>query len=136
MSPQFTGSRTLYMDIFTYNGCLLSTESNSRGTEKCMSISILSIKFHSNFFYFLFLKYKMRVFFKSFAKLYPCSYCANHFRGEIKKFPPAVESNKDLSRWLCEIHNEVNERLGKPQFDCSRVLERWKEGPKGDSVCR
>lgn len=25
----------------------------------------------------------------------------------------------------CRMHNEVNSRLNKPLFDCSRVDERW-----------
>jgi len=30
---------------------------------------------------------------------------------------------------MCEMHNEVNERLGKDIFDCSRVDERWRRDP-------
>ena len=37
--------------------------------------------------------------------------------------------------WLCKIHNEVNEMLGKPSFDCSRVLERWRDGPADGVSC-
>ncbi|KAI9328839.1 ERV/ALR sulfhydryl oxidase domain-containing protein [Obelidium mucronatum] len=67
-------------------------------------------------------------FMTSFAKLYPCSYCANHLQQELKKTPPKVSSSKEFSQWMCEVHNEVNERLGKPQFDCSKVSERWRDG--------
>jgi FAD-linked sulfhydryl oxidase len=34
-----------------------------------------------------------------------------------------------MSRWFCERHNEVNEKLDKELFDCARVDERWKYGP-------
>ncbi|KAI9599492.1 ERV/ALR sulfhydryl oxidase domain-containing protein [Syncephalis fuscata] len=37
-------------------------------------------------------------------------------------------------QWLCQMHNEVNERLGKPAFDCRRVDERWRDGP-ADGSC-
>ncbi|ORY51571.1 hypothetical protein BCR33DRAFT_757190 [Rhizoclosmatium globosum] len=47
---------------------------------------------------------------------------------ELKKTPPKVSSSKEFSLWMCQIHNEVNERLGKPQFDCSKVFERWRDG--------
>jgi FAD-linked sulfhydryl oxidase len=43
--------------------------------------------------------------------------------------PPRVSSQADLSRWMCELHNEVNYRMNKPMFDCSKVGQRWKTGP-------
>jgi FAD-linked sulfhydryl oxidase len=64
--------------------------------------------------------------FNALASLYPCHVCAEHLSDELQVHPPRVESGNSLSQWLCEVHNEVNERLGKPVFDCSKVLERWK----------
>ncbi|KAJ1562819.1 hypothetical protein HK405_007335 [Cladochytrium tenue] len=71
-------------------------------------------------------------FFRTFSRFYPCSYCASHLRTELASSPPVVSSNLDMSLWLCALHNKVNERLGKPVFDCSRVLERWRDGGPGD----
>ncbi|CCA67482.1 related to erv1 protein, mitochondrial precursor [Serendipita indica DSM 11827] len=71
---------------------------------------------------------------QSLSVLYPCSYCAQHLGGEMQKNPPNVSGRVQLSKWLCDVHNEVNERLGKDKFDCSRVLERWKDGP-ADGSC-
>jgi mitochondrial FAD-linked sulfhydryl oxidase len=67
--------------------------------------------------------------------LYPCSHCATHLGEEMKSKPPDVSGRVGLSRWLCEAHNEVNGRLGKPQFDCSikSTDERWKDGPSDGS---
>lgn len=47
--------------------------------------------------------------------------------------PPATENRLQFSRWMCGLHNEVNERLGKPVFDCSKVDERWLDGWKDGS---
>lgn len=68
--------------------------------------------------------------------LYPCSWCASHLGENIKVHPPVVSGRVALSRWLCERHNDVNERLGKPRFDCSieKTDERWKDGPS-DGRC-
>lgn len=67
--------------------------------------------------------------FNSLPSLYPCSFCADELGKEIQRVgPPDVSSRSALSNWLCNIHNEVNERLGKKQFDCSQVLKRWKDG--------
>jgi FAD-linked sulfhydryl oxidase len=66
--------------------------------------------------------------------LYPCSHCASHLAGNMKDHPPDVSGRVALSRWLCERHNDVNERLGKDKFDCAKTDERWKDGPN-DGTC-
>uniref|UniRef100_T1E7H3 Sulfhydryl oxidase n=1 Tax=Anopheles aquasalis TaxID=42839 RepID=T1E7H3_ANOAQ len=70
----------------------------------------------------------VRTFFTSFSKLYPCEYCAKDFQQELKEMPPETKSQHALSQWLCRIHNRVNVKLGKPEFDCSKVNERWRDG--------
>ena len=70
----------------------------------------------------------------SLPTLYPCSYCAQHLGGEMKKNAPDVTSRDTLSKWLCGVHNEVNLRLGRELFDCSKADERWKDGP-ADGSC-
>jgi len=78
---------------------------------------------------------EMSTFLDGFSKFYPCHYCADHLQGEMKTRPPVVQSRTILSRWFCDIHNEVNQRLGKSMFDCNKVGERW--GPDGpaDGSC-
>ncbi|XP_053688394.1 FAD-linked sulfhydryl oxidase ALR [Sabethes cyaneus] len=76
----------------------------------------------------------VRQFFSAFAKVYPCEYCSKDFQSELKKFPPETKSQHALSQWLCRMHNTVNAKLGKPQFDCSKVNERWRDGP-ADGSC-
>ena len=68
--------------------------------------------------------------------LYPCSWCALHLSENLKLHPPDVSGRAALSKWLCERHNDVNERLGKPLFDCSmqNLDMRWKDGPS-DGRC-
>lgn len=73
-------------------------------------------------------------FFHLFGKFYPCKLCSKNFVKELAKFPPRVESRQEISVWLCELHNSVNERLGKPIFDCSRVFEQWQRDP-ADGYC-
>ncbi|XP_050075657.1 FAD-linked sulfhydryl oxidase ALR [Anopheles maculipalpis] len=70
----------------------------------------------------------VRTFFTSFSKLYPCEYCAKDFQQELKDMPPDTKSQHALSQWLCRIHNRVNMKLGKPEFDCTKVNERWRDG--------
>ena len=67
--------------------------------------------------------------------LYPCSSCAQHLGENMKTRPPDVSGRTRLSQWLCEQHNEVNERLGKERFECTveKLDERWKDGPSDGS---
>ncbi|EFA00437.1 FAD-linked sulfhydryl oxidase ALR [Tribolium castaneum] len=70
----------------------------------------------------------MTSFFTLFSKFYPCDFCAEDLRKELKADPPQIASQEDLSQWLCRLHNRVNNKLGKPEFDCSKVNERWRDG--------
>jgi FAD-linked sulfhydryl oxidase len=77
---------------------------------------------------------QMLALIEALGNFYPCSYCATDFRRKMRRHPPDVTSRQGLSRWLCQRHNEVNEKLGKEVFDCDRVDERWKDGWK-DGRC-
>ena len=70
----------------------------------------------------------MNTFVKTFSHTYPCEDCAYALREWMVDNPPRTANNLELSKWFCEAHNEVNERLGKKQFDCNLVLKRWKDG--------
>lgn len=70
----------------------------------------------------------MMQFIDSFSRLYPCEHCAQDFQKDIKSDPPQTQSQRELSQWLCRIHNKVNQKLGKTLFDCNRVDERWLNG--------
>uniref|UniRef100_A0A7S4BLL5 Sulfhydryl oxidase n=1 Tax=Chrysotila carterae TaxID=13221 RepID=A0A7S4BLL5_CHRCT len=71
-----------------------------------------------------------RSFLRALGRLYPCSYCAADFREVMEESPPRVGSREDLSLWLCEMHNRVNDKLGKPIFKCtlSELDRRWRKG--------
>lgn len=56
-----------------------------------------------------------------FARLYPCGDCARHFRGLLEEYPPQVSSRNAAAGWACFVHNEVNQRLEKPLFDCNNI---------------
>ncbi|GIM07466.1 hypothetical protein Vretimale_11592 [Volvox reticuliferus] len=75
----------------------------------------------------------MRGMMEGLAEFYPCEICAEHLREQVQRNPPQVATARDLNLWLCGIHNEVNEILGKPLFDCKRLLERWRDGPPDGS---
>eukprot|EP00808_Paulinella_micropora_P008820 g28794.t1 len=77
----------------------------------------------------------VRQFMHIMGRIYPCGYCADRTAEEIERNPPRVENHREFATWMCEVHNEVNERMGKPIFDCSTVDQRWRYGPS-DGSCR
>lgn len=62
-------------------------------------------------------------FFHTFALLYPCGECANHFQELLRELPPQTSSRMAASLWLCAAHNRVNVRLGKKEFPCDKLDE-------------
>lgn len=63
----------------------------------------------------------LKTFVQLFGRLYPCGDCARHFRQLMTKYPPQTSSRNAAAAWLCFAHNQVNERLGKPIFDCNNI---------------
>jgi FAD-linked sulfhydryl oxidase len=61
----------------------------------------------------------MRTFLGLFAVMYPCSQCSDHFQREVASAPPDVSSRAGLVRWMCELHNSVNKRLGRACERCA-----------------
>lgn len=76
----------------------------------------------------------LKEFIHLFSLLYPCGDCANHFQQLLKELPPQTGSRKSASLWLCSVHNRVNARLGKPEFDCSHLDENYDCGCGIDSI--
>lgn len=70
----------------------------------------------------------LRSYLYLFARLYPCGECAAHFRLLLQQYPPQTSSRDAAAQWGCYLHNLVNERLGKQQFDCASVSEVYKCG--------
>jgi FAD-linked sulfhydryl oxidase len=75
-----------------------------------------------------------RAFLAAFARLYPCWVCADDFQAYLRRHEARVAGRADLGRWLCDAHNHVNRRLGKPSFDCRLWEERWRSGCGGDAL--
>src|ERR1700730_12406618 len=52
-------------------------------------------------------KRNMIALLESLPVLYPCQECGIDFGETMKEHPPNVTGREELSKWLCERHNEV-----------------------------
>ncbi|KAF7362342.1 Sulfhydryl oxidase [Mycena venus] len=73
-------------------------------------------------------------YFHLLSRLYPCGECAAEFQMLLKKYPPQTSSRLSASLWLCSVHNRVNERLKKDQFDCAHLDDTYDCGCGDDPI--
>lgn len=66
-----------------------------------------------------------KIFFQLLPRIYPCPDCRQHMSKMFHELPPRLNSHDEFVQWICEAHNRVNIRLGKPTFDCGTHDERW-----------
>jgi hypothetical protein len=54
-------------------------------------------------------------FYESLQYMIPCPICKTHYAEFLKQYPltPSLDSRADLFRWTVQVHNAVNESLGK-----------------------
>ena len=52
-------------------------------------------------------------FFQNLPKILPCPVCGKHFKENMAKLPPRMESNQTLFEWTVDMHNLVNKENGK-----------------------
>ncbi|KAI3406521.1 hypothetical protein KGF56_000653 [Candida oxycetoniae] len=69
-----------------------------------------------------------------FAQVYPCGDCARHFQKLLAQFPPQTKSRKTAAIWGCYIHNKVNQRLKKNEYDCTTILKDYDCGCGSDEL--
>eukprot|EP00545_Synedropsis_sp_CCMP1620_P010108 CAMPEP_0119004104 /NCGR_PEP_ID=MMETSP1176-20130426/955_1 /TAXON_ID=265551 /ORGANISM="Synedropsis recta cf, Strain CCMP1620" /LENGTH=182 /DNA_ID=CAMNT_0006955777 /DNA_START=74 /DNA_END=622 /DNA_ORIENTATION=+ len=75
---------------------------------------------------------QMEGFFVTLGRFYPCTWCASDFRENLEAQPIQTKSRDELCVWLCEQHNNVNKKIGKPIFKCDMKTldERWRKSSK------
>ena len=113
------------METFAYDGRLLSGCAECRGKERNEDDDRVAFKSERT--------YANLQTSKIAFQTYPCPHCAEDFRVDIKQHPVELADREKFARWMCEMHNRVNVKLGKNVFDCSKVQERWYDGWKDGS---
>jgi hypothetical protein len=63
-------------------------------------------------------------FYKTLGKVLPCAVCRNHFKVIWNQYPLTTDrlaSRSALFAWTVEVHNLVNEDLGKPRMNLAQA---------------
>ena len=82
-------------------------------------------------------KKNMIQFFKvDLPKLIPCEECVINYRKKLQRYPIelSIDSKAELTRWLVDIHNQVNLDTGKPMIPVKDAIALYEnETGKFDS---
>lgn len=72
-------------------------------------------------------KQKIKEFFKLKAYFSPCETCGTHFQQVLEEFPIECDTGLQLSRWLINAHNIVNQRCGHPvlSYEEAVLAQKW-----------
>lgn len=79
----------------------------------------------------------MHALLQSLGRLLPCKKCRAHYveylaaNGVTSPEAPLFADREALARWLVDLHNSVNRRLGKTELPFEAVREMY----SGDYVC-
>lgn len=67
-------------------------------------------------------------FFKALPYVLPCATCSQHLLSHYETNPVenAVATRQSLFAWSVQIHNAVNEMLGKPTMTVEEATRRWR----------
>ena len=68
-------------------------------------------------------KQHMNEFLVSLEHILPCEHCKFHYKNYLLDFPPILDNQTQFIIWMIQLHNFVNQRLGKPQKEYAEVLE-------------
>jgi len=70
-------------------------------------------------------KSKYNNFFHTIMNVLPCNSCRAHFEQLLQTYPPDLKSRDAIVRWLFRIHNIVNERTGKPDYQFTKFVYEY-----------
>jgi len=69
-------------------------------------------------------------FLDSVEHILPCPICGHHFKQNMEKHPPNLDSQMDFFRWTVDMHNFVNKQNGKKQMSYENALYELQKNPK------
>ena len=62
-------------------------------------------------------------FFSKLANLLPCSKCSSHYKSFLPKLAQALKTKSGLIKWLLEIRNDIDVKMGKKPRVFNDIIE-------------
>ena len=74
-------------------------------------------------------KARVKNFFHSLPYVLPCKICRVHYSEHLRDHPieGSLDCRADLVKWLIDVHNTVNQMLGKRTYTLEEVLQIYEE---------
>ena len=68
-------------------------------------------------------------FFVSLQNILPCNLCRQHYKDHLRDSPVSIhlDSKEDLVKWCFNLHNRVNQSLGKPNFSYDEFRDKYRK---------
>lgn len=68
-------------------------------------------------------------FLNNLENILPCPICGNHFKENMEKHPPNMNSKMEFFNWTVDMHNFVNELHGKKKVTYEKALDELTKNP-------
>lgn len=72
-------------------------------------------------------------FFENLSHVIPCDVCMGHYKQNIRKHPIQLDSKESLAKWLHKIHNLVNVKNNKDEFEYEEFIKKYSNLYSGDT---
>jgi hypothetical protein len=73
-------------------------------------------------------------FFNSLGNVLPCPFCGIHFKENMVKHPPRLESKEAFFNWTVDMHNFVNKENGKKKLTYSQAFKQTERNSKSTEM--
>lgn len=66
-------------------------------------------------------------FLNSLQYALPCPICGEHFRENMEKYPPRLDSKREFFEWTVDLHNAVNRMNKKKVISYDQAIDELKK---------
>ena len=71
------------------------------------------------------MQHHIKQFFEALPHLLPCKICKRHFMEYVDNHPIDTSSRQGLTKWLVDVHNNVNQLRKKPKVPYTQVENKF-----------
>jgi hypothetical protein len=64
-------------------------------------------------------------FLQSLGDVLPCPFCGHHFKENMLKHPPNLDSKEHFFKWTVDMHNFVNVSNNKPEISYEEAIANF-----------